>query len=79
MLKDQSKEAKAIVKATGDKTRSLVFLKPHPDYPLIKDISMMEGREPKPLMDCNGFGCAVNDLQPINETDKEINFQAELF
>lgn len=79
MLKDQSNEAKAIVKQTGDKTRQLVFLKPHPNYPLIKDISMMEGREPKPLFECNGLGCAVNDLQELNDTDKEINFQTDMF
>jgi len=67
MLKDQSKGG------------GLVFLKPHKDYPEIKDISMMKGREPKPLMECNGFGCAVNDLQPKNETENEINYQKELF
>jgi len=67
MLKDQSKGG------------GLVFLKPHKDYPEIKDISMMKGREPKPLMECNGFGCAVNDLQPKNETEKEINYQTSLF
>lgn len=33
----------------------LVFLKPHPDYPNMKDISMMKGRMPEPLMECNGF------------------------
>lgn len=65
MLKDQGKGG------------GLVFLKPHPDYPTVKDISMMKGREPKPLMDCNGFGCAVNDFMPINPTSKEINFQEE--
>ena len=78
MLKDQSKETKALVKLTGDKKRQLVFLKHNPKYPLIKDISMMEGREPKPLMDCNGFGCAVNDLQPKNKTENEINYQVQL-
>lgn len=61
MLKDQSKGG------------GLVFLKPHPKYPNIKDISMMKGREPKPLMECNGF-CGTNDLKR-NETDKEINFE----
>lgn len=66
MLKDQSKDG------------GLLFLLPHPDYPEIKDISMKKGREPKPLMDCNGFGCAVNDLMPENETEKEINRQIEL-
>jgi 3'-phosphoadenosine 5'-phosphosulfate sulfotransferase (PAPS reductase)/FAD synthetase len=40
MLKDQSKNG------------GLVFLKPHLKYPNIKDISMMKGREPKPLMEC---------------------------
>ena len=67
MLKDQSKGG------------GLVFLKPHKDYPNVKDISMMKGREPKPLLDCNGFGCAVNDFLPINPTDKEINFDLQLF
>jgi len=67
MLKDQSEGG------------GLVFLKPHPRYPHIKDISMMKGREPKPLMECNGFGCAVNDLEKRNETENEINFQTELF
>jgi len=68
MLKDQSKGG------------GLVFLKPHPDYPQMKDISMMKGREPEPLFECNGFGCAVNDLQPLNKTVNEINYvQTELF
>ncbi len=65
MLKDQSKNG------------GLVFLKPHPDYPQMKDISMMKGREPKPLMECNGF-CGVNDLER-NPTEKEINYQQTLF
>lgn len=60
MLKDQSKGG------------GLVFLKPHPAYPGIKDISMMKGRPPKPLMECNGF-CGTNDLEK-NETESEINF-----
>lgn len=62
MLKDQSKNG------------GLVFLKPHPDYPLIKDITMMKGREPKPLMECNGF-CGINDLRKL-ETADEINYQS---
>lgn len=62
MLKDQSK-----------KTPGLVFLKPHPAYPFLKDISMMKGRPPKPLTDCNGF-CGVNDLTK-NKTEKELNYQ----
>ncbi len=79
MLKDQSNEAKELVKKTGDKSLQLVFLKPHKDYPHIKDISMMKGREPKPLNDCNGFGCAVDDLQEPNPTEEELNFQPKLF
>lgn len=60
MLKDQSKGG------------GLVFLKPHPDYPNIKDISMMKGRPPKPLTDCNGY-CGISDLER-NPTEKEINY-----
>lgn len=43
ICKDQSKEG------------GLVFLRPHPKYPNIKDISMIKGREPEPLMECTGF------------------------
>lgn len=43
ICKDQSKDG------------GLVFLKPHPKYPNIKDISMLKGRMPEPLMECNGF------------------------
>lgn len=43
--KDQSKNGNG----------QLVFLKPHPAYPNHKDISMMKGRYPKPVMDCIGF------------------------
>ena len=74
ICKDQSKEAK---KQNNDKAQ-LVFLKPHPKYPHMKDISMMKGRPPKPLFECNGLGCAVNDLQPKNETENEINNQTEM-
>lgn len=66
MLKDQSKGG------------GMVFLKPHPDYRDMKDISMMKGREPKPLMECNGF-CGTNDFDKRNKTEMEINFQTELF
>jgi hypothetical protein len=51
-----------------------VFLKPHPGHPLISDISMMKGRPPKPLMECNGF-CGSNDLSERNETEQELNYQ----
>jgi hypothetical protein len=50
MLKDQS--------MGGGK----VFLKPHPNYPEIKHIVQMKGREPKSLLECNGF-CGANDLE----------------
>jgi hypothetical protein len=36
-------------------------------YPLLKDISMMKGREPEPLMECNGF------CEPNSQTSKPIN------
>jgi hypothetical protein len=61
MLKDQGKNG------------GLVFLKHNSDYPEIKDISMMKGREPQPLFECNGF-CVTNDLQR-NPTEQEINYQ----
>lgn len=61
MLKDQGESG------------GLVFLKPHPDYPQVKDISKMKGREPKPLFECNGF-CGTNDLGTISETTNEINY-----
>lgn len=70
MLKDQSDEAKK----SGNWR---VFLIKHPDYPNIKCIDDMEGREPKPLMECNGF-CGTNMIEP-NETENEINFQLDLF
>lgn len=38
----------------------LVFLLQHPDYPNMKDLSMMEGREPEPLVECNGH-CSTKD------------------
>jgi len=62
MLKDQGKG--------GGK----VFLLPHPDYPGIKDITMMKGRTPKPLFECNGF-CGSNELDDQNKTQFEMNYQ----
>lgn len=54
ICKDQSKEAK--------KTKTqLVFLRHNPKFPNVKDISMMKGRKPIPLFECNGF-CGTNDL-----------------
>lgn len=65
MLKDQGKMG------------GLVFLKPHPDYPHVKDISMMSGREPKPLMECNGF-CGIDDLGVTDKTAlDELNFNED--
>lgn len=61
MLKDQSNGG------------GLVFLIPHKDYPHIKDISMMKGRPPKPLVECNGF-CGTNDPSEKNDTETEINY-----
>lgn len=69
MLKDQSKKAK-------NSGNQLVFLLPHMDYPEIKDISMMKGREPEPLTDCNGF-CGTGDLSHRSPTEAEINFADE--
>lgn len=54
--KDQSKQAKK--KPMEDR---LVFLKRHPDYPDNKELSEMNGREPEPLIECNGF-CGIDDL-----------------
>lgn len=75
MCKDQSANAKNLADKFGDKTLSFVFLKPHPNYPNIKDISMMEGRSPEPLIECNGF-CGINDLIERAKTEKEINFES---
>jgi PP-loop superfamily ATP-utilizing enzyme len=65
MLKDQSKAG------------GFVFLKNHIDYPNMKDISMMKGREIEPLFECNGF-CGINDLSERSETEKDINYSTQL-
>jgi len=53
--KDQSKSAK--------KSGVFhVFLEPNPDFPFHKYLDDMSGREPENLLECNGFGCAINDL-----------------
>jgi Phosphoadenosine phosphosulfate reductase family len=44
----------------------LVFLKPHPKYPDMKDISMMKGKQPESLMECNGFCSPI--IQTTNKT-----------
>jgi hypothetical protein len=51
ILKDQSNGAK-------NSGNWHVFLLPHPNYPNIKDLSMMKGRKVEPLIECNGF-CAT--------------------
>lgn len=65
ICKDQSNEAK---KKGGYVP---VFLLPHPDYPEVKDISMFKGREPEPLVECNGF-CGLDDMDVYLEKKKEI-------
>lgn len=69
MCKDQSKTAK-------DSGFELVFLKPHPDYPEHKCLSDMKGREPKPLIDCNGF-CGTNEMLPLDDVHNEIAYSEE--
>lgn len=39
-----------------------VFLKKCPDFPDVRDISEFKGREPEPMVDCNGF-CGLDDLR----------------
>ena len=65
MLKDQSKKAK-------ESGNILVFLNKHPDYPNLKCLDDMKGRDLKPLMECNGF-CGTNDLNDKNITQEELN------
>lgn len=65
-------------KKKNDENQYPIFLKPHPKYPDLPKFSDQKGREPEPLFECNGF-CGINDLQPRNETEQEINFYGELF
>jgi len=67
--RDQSKRAK-------ESGLFHVFLLPHPDYPNHKSLEDMKGREPDPMFECNGFGCAVNDLMPKPE---KVTIQTQLF
>ena len=63
MLKDQGRDG------------GYVFLRHNPEFPDVKDISMMSGREPKPLMECNGF-CGIDDLSVTDKTAlDELNFE----
>ena len=54
-------------------SRGLIFLRRHPKYPDVQILAEVEGKDPKPLLECNGF-CGTNDLLK-NETEKEINYQ----
>lgn len=71
MLKDQSNEAKE-----KPKGHELVFLKKHPKYPHLKELSEFPEYKIQPLMECNGF-CGTNDLSPRNETELQLNFELE--
>lgn len=73
MLKDQSNDAKDLVKSSGIKWKQFIFLRKHPNYPELKSIDDMKQQEVKPLFECNGF-CGVNDLSERNLTEKEINY-----
>ena len=66
MLKDQSKAAK-------ESGNVLVFLKKHPDYPQLKDITEMPECKVEPLMECNGF-CGTNDLDR-SPTEHQLHFE----
>lgn len=48
-----------MLKDRTDGKEERLFLIAHPDYPDIKNISMVKGREPEPLMECNGFCSTV--------------------
>jgi hypothetical protein len=69
MLKDQSKAAK-------ESGNVLVFLKKHPDYPQLKDITEMPECKVEPLMECNGF-CGSNDLNRNFQTELQLNFETD--
>lgn len=48
-------EPVTICKDQSAKPSAPVFLLPHPDYPMVKDLSIMKGRKVEPLIECNGF------------------------
>lgn len=79
ICKDQSNGAK---ERNGGKAE-LVFLVWNPKYPEMKDITMIKGRQPKSLMDCNGF-CDLKkmpkkkrrtELQKAQECDETADAQ----
>lgn len=55
-----------------------VFLKKHPDYPMLKSIDDFPPLKVEPLFECNGF-CGTNDLENRSETEGQINYQSTLF
>ena len=59
-LTNKKGEPVTICKDQSKKGYNPVFLKPHPDYPNIKDISMIKGISPKPIMECFGF-CSTQE------------------
>ena len=59
-LTDKKGEPVTICKDQSVSPAQLVFLKPHPGFPDVKDLSMMKGVEPQPLMECFGF-CSTKD------------------
>lgn len=73
MLKDQSNNAKQLVKDTNIKWKQFVFLKKHPKYPELKTLDDMEGRPVESLMDCNGF-CGIRDGEKRKEGVDNLNF-----
>lgn len=76
MLKDQGADAKESARSSGLKWKQFVFLKKHPSYPEIKCLDDMKAHDIKPLFECNGF-CGVNDMNEVNITQGEINFESE--
>lgn len=68
MLKDQSNHAKE----TG---YFQVFLRKHPKYPHLKDITEMPKCKVEPLFECNGF-CGTNDFSR-SKTSQQLNFEYE--
>lgn len=71
MLKDQSESAK-------ETKNWQVFLKKHPDYPELKELSDFKPQKVEPLFECNGF-CGINDLEVRSATEKQINYEPTLF
>lgn len=59
-LTDMKGEPVTILKDRTDGQTRRLFLKPHPNYPDIKDLSMVKGREVEPIVECNGF-CSTTD------------------